>query len=141
MEPDAGSGNQRLAASAAHLVSPSGDEQTPLVSSQDVGYIYSVVTYFCFRIPDLRQLDEEVCELMGSDVPTIQGKSDDTSEKKGDLGRQLWEAELMNVSYSPLVRLFQSQGDVTWCGITFPGSWYQTRPVRLVRDIMVPTSS
>ena len=33
-------------------------------------------------MPDLRRLDEEVDELMGSDVPTTRGTSACTSEKK-----------------------------------------------------------
>ena len=33
-------------------------------------------------MPDLRRLDEQVDELMGSDVPTIRGTSVCTSEKK-----------------------------------------------------------
>ena len=48
----------------------------------EIGYIYSVGTDVCFRIPDLRRLDEEVDELMGSDVPTARGTSACTSEKK-----------------------------------------------------------
>ena len=59
-------------------VSPVEDEQVPLVGGPEVGDIYSVKTDVCFRMPDLRRLDEEVDELMGSDVPTIRG----TSEKK-----------------------------------------------------------
>ena len=47
----------------------------------EVGYIYSVGTDFCFRMPDLRRLDEEDDELMGSDVPTIRGTSACISEK------------------------------------------------------------
>ena len=33
--------------------------------------MYFVGTDFCFRMPDLRRLDEEVDELMDSDVLTI----------------------------------------------------------------------
>ena len=44
--------------------------------------IYSVGTDFCFRMPDLRRLDEEVDELMGSGVPTTRGTSACASEKK-----------------------------------------------------------
>ena len=67
-------------------MSPVEDEQVPLVCSTEVGYIYSVGTDFCFRIPDLRRLDEEVDELMGSDVPTIRGTSEGISEMKESQG-------------------------------------------------------
>ena len=43
----------------------------------------SVGTDFCFRMPVLRRLDEEVDRLMGSDVPTIRGTSKGALEKKG----------------------------------------------------------
>ena len=46
------------------------DEQGPLVGGTEVGDIYYVGTDFCFRMTDLRRLDEEVDELMGSGVPT-----------------------------------------------------------------------
>ena len=46
---------------------PVEDEQVPLVCGPpEVGDMYSVGTYICFRMPDLRRLDEEVDELMGS---------------------------------------------------------------------------
>ena len=51
-------------------------------SVSEVGDIYSVWTDFCFRMPDLRRLDEEVDELMGSGVPTTRGTSACASEKK-----------------------------------------------------------
>ena len=41
-------------------MSPVEDEQGPLVGGPEVGDIYSVGTDFCFRMPDLRRLDEEV---------------------------------------------------------------------------------
>ena len=67
--------NQGTAASLALHVSPVKDEQGLLVGGPEVGDIYSVMTDFYFRMPDLRRLDEEVDELMGSDVPTIRGTS------------------------------------------------------------------
>ena len=54
------------AASAALPVSPVEDEQGLLVGGPEVGDIYSVGT----DMSDLRRLDEEVDELMGSGVPT-----------------------------------------------------------------------
>ena len=39
-------------------VSPVEDEQGPLVGGPEVGDVYSVGTDFCFRMPDLRRLDE-----------------------------------------------------------------------------------
>ena len=51
-----------------------------------VGDIYSVGTDFCFRMPDLRRLDEEVDELMGSDVPTTRGTSACASGKRSVRG-------------------------------------------------------
>ena len=77
-----GSGNRGAAASATLPVSPMEDEQGPLVGGPEVGDIYSVWTDFCYRMPDLRRLDEEVDEQMGSDVPTTRGTSACTSEKK-----------------------------------------------------------
>ena len=62
------------------------DEQGPLVGGPEVGDIYSVGTDFCFRMPDLRRLDEEVDELMGSGVPTTRGTSACASEKKSVRG-------------------------------------------------------
>ena len=50
--------------------------------SNKVGYIYYVGTDICFRRPDLRRLDEEVDELMCSDVPTIRGTFACISERK-----------------------------------------------------------
>ena len=73
VEPGDGSGNRGAAALAAFPVSPVEDEQGPLVSGPEVGDIYSVGTDFCFRMTDLRRLDEEVDELMGSDVLTTRG--------------------------------------------------------------------
>ena len=35
-------------------------------------------------MPDLRRPDEEVDDLMGLDVPTIRGTSEDTSENNGN---------------------------------------------------------
>ena len=67
-------------------VSPVEDEQGPLVSGPEVGDIYSVGTDFCFRMPDLRRLDEEVDELMGTGVPTTRGTSACVSEKKSVRG-------------------------------------------------------
>ena len=64
-----------MSASVALHVTPVEDEQVPLVCGPEVGYIYSVGTYFCFRLSHLRQRDEEVDELMGSDVTTIRGTS------------------------------------------------------------------
>ena len=63
-------------------MSPVEDEQGPLVGGPEVGDIYSVGTDFCFRMPDLRRLVEEVDELMGSGVPTTRGTSACASEKK-----------------------------------------------------------
>ena len=51
-------------------MSPVEDKQDPMVGGPEVGYIYSVGTYFCLRMPDLRRIDKEVDELVGSDVPT-----------------------------------------------------------------------
>ena len=70
VEPGDGSGNRGTAASAALPLSPVADEQGPLVGGPEVGDIYSVGTDFCYRMPDLRRLDEEVDELMGPGVPT-----------------------------------------------------------------------
>ena len=53
------------------------DEHGQLVDGPVVGDIYSVGTDFCFRMPDLRRLDE----LMGSGVPTTRGTSACASEK------------------------------------------------------------
>ena len=66
-------------------MSPVEDKQGLMVGGPEVRYIYSVGTDFCFRMPDLRRLDEEVDELMGSDVPTTRGTSACTSEKKSVL--------------------------------------------------------
>ena len=63
-------------------MSPVEDEQGPLVGGPEVGDIYYVGTDFCFRMPDLKRLDEEVDELMGSDDPTTRGTYACTSEKK-----------------------------------------------------------
>ena len=88
MEPVDGSGNRGAAASAALHVSPVEDEQgPPLVGGPEVRDIYSVGTYFCFRMPDLRRLDEEVDELMGSCVPTTRETSVCASEKVGSGSR------------------------------------------------------
>ena len=65
---------------AALHVSPVEDEQGPRVGGPEVGDIYSVSTDFCFRMPHLRRLDEEVDELMGSGVPTTRGTSACASE-------------------------------------------------------------
>ena len=60
-------------------VSQVEDEQGLLVGGPEITSIYSVGTGFCFRMPDLRRLDEEVDELMGSDVSTIRETSACTS--------------------------------------------------------------
>ena len=52
-------------------MSPVDDEQVPLVGGPELGDIYSVGIVFCFRMPDLRRLDEEADELMGSDDPGL----------------------------------------------------------------------
>ena len=70
VEPVDGSGNRGAAASSALPVSPVDDKQSTMVGGPEVGGIYSVGTDFCFRMPDIRRLDEEVDELMGSYVPT-----------------------------------------------------------------------
>ena len=58
----------RDAPAAAELtVSPLEDEQVPLVSGSEVGYILLCMVRLL--------LDEEVDELMGSNVPTIRGTS------------------------------------------------------------------
>ena len=80
MEPGDGSGNRGAAALVALPVSPVEEEQGPLVCGPEVGDIYSVGTDFCFRMPDLRRLDEEVDDKMGSYVPTTRGTSACTSE-------------------------------------------------------------
>ena len=64
------------------------DKQSPMVCGPEVGDMYSVGTDFYFRMPDLRRMDEEVDELMGSDVPTTRGTSACTSKKKSG-----WEAD------------------------------------------------
>ena len=87
VEPGDGSGNRGAAASATLPVSPVEDEQGTLVGGPEVGDIYSVGTDLCFRMPDLRRLDEEVNELMGSSVPTTRGTSACASEKMS-----VWEA-------------------------------------------------
>ena len=86
VEPGDGSGNWGAAALAGLPVSPVEDEQGPLVGGPEVGDIYYVGTDFCFRIPDLRRLDEEVDKLMGSGVPTTRGTSAGASEKKSVRG-------------------------------------------------------
>ena len=63
-------------------MSPIEDEQGPLVGGPEVGDIYSAGTHLCFRMLDLRRLDEEVNELMGSGVPTTRGTSACASEQK-----------------------------------------------------------
>ena len=63
-------------------VSPVEDKQGPLVGGPEVEDNYYAGTNFCFRMPHLRRLDEEVDELMGSDFPMIWGTSACTSEKK-----------------------------------------------------------
>ena len=47
-------------------MSPVEDEQVPLVCSPEVGDIYSVGTYFCFRMPDLRRWTKSVREAAAS---------------------------------------------------------------------------
>ena len=69
-------------------MSPVEDEHGPLVGGPEVGDIYSVGKDFCFRIPDLRRLDEEVDGLMGSGAPTTRGTSACASEKKS-VGKRL----------------------------------------------------
>ena len=71
VEPGAGYKNWDAAASGGTHMSPVEDEQVPLVCGPEVGDIYSVGTDFFFRMLDLRRLDKEVDQLMGSDVPTI----------------------------------------------------------------------
>ena len=83
VEPEAGSGGGCF---GEPPVRREGDEQASLVSSPEVGDIYSVGTDFCFRMPDLRRLDEEADELMGSNVPTIRGTPECTSVKNADQG-------------------------------------------------------
>ena len=58
------------------------DKQVPLVCGPEVGNIYYVGAYFCFRMPDMRRNDQEVDELMGSNVLTIRETSVCSSEKK-----------------------------------------------------------
>ena len=82
MEPGDGSGNRGSPASAALHVRPVEDEQGPMVGGLEVGDIYYVGTDFCFRMPDLRRLDEEVDELNGSGVQTTRGTSACASENK-----------------------------------------------------------
>ena len=82
VQPGYGSGNRGAATSTTLPVSQVEDEQGPLVSGPEVGDIYYYVgTDFCFRMPDLGRLDEEVDELMGSGVPTTWGTSACASEK------------------------------------------------------------
>ena len=76
VEPGDGSGNRGgggASVLAALHVSPVEDKQGHMFGGPEVGDIYSVGTDFYFRMPDLRRLDEEVDELMGSDVPTARG--------------------------------------------------------------------
>ena len=61
-------------------MSPVEDEHVPLVCGPEAGDMYNVWTYLWFRMPDLRRLDEEVDELIGSDVPTIRGRSACTTD-------------------------------------------------------------
>ena len=60
VEPGDGPGNRGAAALAALRVSPVEDEQGPLIGGPEVADIYSVRINFCFRMPDLRRLDEKV---------------------------------------------------------------------------------
>ena len=59
---------------------PVEDEQGPLAGGPEVGDIYSVGTDFCFRMPALRRLDEEVDEQI------VRGTSACASEKKSVRG-------------------------------------------------------
>ena len=86
VEPGDGSVIWGAATSASLPVSPVEDEQGPLVGGPEVGDIYYVGTDFCFKMPDLRRLDEEVDELMGAGVPTTRGTSACASEKKSVWG-------------------------------------------------------
>ena len=85
-------------------MSPVEDEQGPVVGDPEVGDIYSVWTDFCFRMPDLRRLGEEVDELMASGVPTTRGTSACASEKKSVRGAAAAVAlpVKQNVVYQPL---------------------------------------
>ena len=58
-----------------------------IVGGPEVGDLYFVG--ICFRMPDLRRLDKEVDELMGSVVPTTRGASACASEKKSVRDRLL----------------------------------------------------
>ena len=61
---------------------PVEDKPGPMVGGPEVVDIYSVGADFCFRMPDLRRLDEEFDELMDSDVPTTRGTSENKSVRK-----------------------------------------------------------
>ena len=88
------------AASAALPVNPVDYEQGPLVGGPEVGDIYYVGTDFCFRMPDLRRLDEEVDELMGSNAAVSHwGIEEARSVRAGS----------MNANYAPQVRSFPLQ--------------------------------
>ena len=69
VEPGDRYGNRGAAASAALPVSPVEYKQGPMVGGPEVDDIFSVVTDFCFKMTDLRRLNEEVNELLGSDIP------------------------------------------------------------------------
>ena len=86
MSSDVEPGNRGAAASTALPVSPVEDEQGPLVGGPEVGDMYSAGSDFCFTMPGLRRLDEEVDKLMGSGVPTTRGTSACASEKKSVRG-------------------------------------------------------
>ena len=93
VEPGVGSGNRGTASLASLPVSPEGDKQVTLVCGTEIGDIYSVGADFCFRMPDLRRLDEEVDELIRS---TLCGTSEGPSEKKRDPGASVSAALPVN---------------------------------------------
>ena len=134
-------------------MSPVEDEQGPLIGGPEVGDIYSVGTDFCFRMPDLRRLDEEVDELMGSGVPTTRGTSACASENKsvrgaaaaaalpdnrGSKKRKSREHKCKLCSTGTFISTPVRRHAVRH---TCPGSWYLTRHVGPVRDNMDPAAN
>ena len=119
-------------------------------------------------MPDLRRLDEEVDEIMGSDVPTIRGTSACTSEKmsvrSGDASSALpvkaVTAEVRRVTLKCSSVSLKSRGSKkrkSECKLCSTGtfisipvrhfavplhlSWYLTRLVGLVSYSMDPVAS
>ena len=112
-------------------MSPVEDEEGPLVGGPEVGDIYSVGANFCFRMPDLRRLDKEADELMGSDVPTTRSTSACTSQRKSireaaasaALHVKHVTVEMRRVTLKRSSVSLENRGSKKRCDITCLGSW------------------